>query len=303
MRTCGLGSRNSRKCSHTGKTDFRPMNGKLLLNAVRVLRMSNSAWSQASTARIPVRYYASAPKRFYKKTSVLSGDGGYEVVLDHRKLKTPKGTPFVVRSEPLAIAVATEFDAQKENIERSRMHISALCFTAIDNPNNLSKLDMVNYLLNFIGTDTVLFQYDDEKDLHDLQVNEWDPVIAWFNQRYETNLQKTMNITPPQISEQDKMKIAKHFQSYSLETLHGFIFAVDTLKSIVLACAVIEQMLTVEKAVALARLEEEYQLKFWGRVEWAHDLSQQELQARLAAAVLFVHLNCSENFVKQKLIL
>lgn len=77
----------------------------------------------------------------------------------------------------------------------------------------------------------------------------------------------------------------------------------DTLKSIILACAVIEQMLPVEKAVALARLEEEYQLKFWGRVEWAHDLSQQELQARLAAAVLYVHLNCSDSFVKEKLIL
>lgn len=118
------------------------------------------------------------------------------------------------------------------------------------------------------------------------------------------------------------MKIAKHFQSFSLETLHGecnnslcmqlfnwfyscagYVFAVDTLKSIVLACAVIEQQITVEKAVALARLEEEYQLKFWGRVEWAHDLSQQELQARLAAAVLFVHFNCSEHFVKEKSIL
>ncbi|KAH8269283.1 hypothetical protein KR018_001310, partial [Drosophila ironensis] len=246
---------------------------------------------------------ATPPKRFYQKTSVLSTDAGFEVVLDHRKLKTPKGTPFTVRSEPLAIAVATEFDAQKEHIERSRMHLSALCFTAIDNPNNFNKLDMVNYLLNFIATDTVLFQYDDEKDLQDLQQNEWDPVIEWFNQRFETNLQKTMNITPPQVSQEDKMKIAKHFQSYSLETLHGYIFAVDTLKSIILACAVIEQMLPVEKAVTLARLEEEYQLKFWGRVEWAHDLSQQDLQARLSAAVLYVHLNCSENFVKEKLIL
>ncbi|XP_017134444.1 ATP synthase mitochondrial F1 complex assembly factor 2 [Drosophila elegans] len=279
------------------------MNGKLMLGVIRALRVSTCRQWQAPAAGITVRHYASPPKRFYKKTSVLSGDGGYEVVLDHRKLKTPKGSPFVVRSEPLAIAVATEFDAQKEHIERSRMHLSALCFTAIDNPNQLSKLDMVNYLLNFIATDTVLFQYDDETDLQDLQVNEWDPVIAWFNQRFETNLQKTMDITPPQVSEQDKMRIAKHLQSYSLETLHGFIFAVDTLKSIILACAVIEQMLTVEKAVALARLEEEYQLKFWGRVEWAHDLSQQELQSRLAAAVLFVHLNCSENFVKQKLIL
>lgn len=103
---------------------------------------------------------AAPPKRFYKTTNVLSTDSGYEVTLDHRKLKTPNGTLFTVKSEPLAIAVATEFDAQKEHIERSRMHISALCFTAIDNPNKLTKPDMVNYLLNFIATDTVLFQYD-----------------------------------------------------------------------------------------------------------------------------------------------
>lgn len=76
----------------------------------------------------------------------------------------------------------------------------------------------------------------------------------------------------------------------------------DTLKSVLLALAAIDQRISVVKAAALSRLEEEYQAKFWGRVEWAHDLSQQELQARLAAAVLFVHLNRSEHFVKEKLI-
>lgn len=107
-----------------------------------------------------VYFAASQPKRFYKQTNVLSTDAGYEVTLDHRKLKTPNGTLFTVKSEPLAIAVAAEFDSQKEHIERSRMHISALCFTAIDNPNRLTKTDIVNYLLNFVATDTVLFQYD-----------------------------------------------------------------------------------------------------------------------------------------------
>ncbi|XP_023166249.1 ATP synthase mitochondrial F1 complex assembly factor 2 [Drosophila hydei] len=278
------------------------MNKQLITNSIRILRIGSGIKYQAPVLTT-VRQYATPPKRFYKSTNVISTDAGYEVTLDHRKLKTPNGTLFTVKSEPLAIAVATEFDAQKEHIERSRMHISALCFTAIDNPNKLTKPDMVNYLLNFIPTDTVLFQYDNEQDLQELQHNEWDPVIDWFNQRFETNLQKTMNITPPQVSSEDKMKIAKHFHSYNLETLHGYIFAVDTLKSIVLACAVIEQKITVEKAVALSRLEEEYQLKFWGRVEWAHDFSQQELQARLAASVLFVHLNCSENLIKQKSIL
>lgn len=63
-------------------------------------------------------------KRFYKKTGVLyAGDGTYEVTLDNRKLKTPSGTPLVLKSEPLAVAVAAEWDAQKDKIERSTMHL------------------------------------------------------------------------------------------------------------------------------------------------------------------------------------
>jgi ATP synthase F1 complex assembly factor 2 len=58
--------------------------------------------------------------------------------------------------------------------------------------------------------------------------------------------------------------------------------------------------LTPEKAVLLSRLEEEFQLGHWGRVEWAHDLSQQDLQARLSAAIFFVHCNSFSHFVKTK---
>lgn len=65
----------------------------------------------------------------------------------------------------------------------------------------------------------------------------------------------------------------------------------DSLKSVVLTLACIERFLTPEKAVLLSRLEEEYQTGHWGRVEWAHDLSQQDLQARLSAVVLFVYFN------------
>ena len=43
-----------------------------------------------------------------------------------------------------------------------------------------------------------------------------------------------------------------------------------------------------------------FQSGHWGRVEWAHDLSQQETQARLAAAVLFIHMNSSSTFVQSK---
>jgi len=67
---------------------------------------------------------ASGPKKFYKSSSVLyNGNNQYEITLDNRKLKTPNGGQFVVRSEPLAIAIAAEWNAQKENIDRSKMHL------------------------------------------------------------------------------------------------------------------------------------------------------------------------------------
>ena len=62
------------------------------------------------------------------------------------------------------------------------------------------------------------------------------------------------------------------------------------------------RFVTVEQAVKLSRLEEEFQINHWGRVEWSHDLNQQDLQARLAAAVLFIHLNTSEYLIKEKLV-
>lgn len=97
------------------------------------------------------------------------------------------------------------------------------------------------------------------------------------------------------------MNISNYLNSYDLEALHGFTYAVDTLKSIILTFALIKQHISVEKAVLLSRLEEEYQMEHWGRVEWAHDLSQQELQARLAAATLFICCKSSSNLIKQKL--
>ena len=46
-----------------------------------------------------------------------------------------------------------------------------------------------------------------------------------------------------------------------------------------------------DQAVRLSRLEEDFQTKYWGRIEWAHDIAQHDLQARVAAAIFFIHVN------------
>ncbi|KAJ1524009.1 hypothetical protein ONE63_010552 [Megalurothrips usitatus] len=276
----------------------------VLQTAVPSSRQGNAALSQTSF-HIVVRHYAAPPKRFYKHTGVLTCDGQFEVTLDQRKLKTPQGSVFRVKSEPLALAVAQEWDAQKDRINQATMHLSSLCNTAIDNPNHINKFDAVQGILSFLETDTVLFQSADvdnpnAKELYDVQVREWNPIIEWFNERFGVDLVASRDIIGPTVNDDAKGKIQRHLLSYNDWAIHGFCFAVETLKSVILALACVERFIPVEKAVLLTRLEEEYQSGFWGRVEWAHDLSQQQMQGRVAAAVLFIHLNSSSVAVRQK---
>ncbi|GAB0091612.1 ATP synthase mitochondrial F1 complex assembly factor 2 [Sergentomyia squamirostris] len=245
------------------------------------------------------RSYATV-KKFFKSATLQTSNGKYEIALDQKKLKTPGGKIFQVTSEPLANAVAAEWNLQRENIDRSTMHLTSLLNTAQDNPNGLTKIDLTNYLVNYLPTDTVLFQSEKEDELASVQANEWDPVILWFNKQFQADLRKSNDLSSPQLSATTRMNVSKYLLSHDESSLHAITFSVDSLKSVILTLAILHRMLSTEKAVYLSRLEEEFQLGFWGRVEWAHDSSQQELQSRVSAAILLVHLTSTTTSLKIK---
>lgn len=58
-------------------------------------------------------------------------DGLYEINLDRKKLKTPAGKLFTVPNEALAIAVATEWDMQKDTLKFYTMHLVRLSGTVV----------------------------------------------------------------------------------------------------------------------------------------------------------------------------
>lgn len=155
--------------------------------------------------------------------------------------------------------------------------------------------------MNFPFDFVFRFFFKDVEELYKHQMAEWYPILKWFNERFDADIKKSDDISQPTISPKTKMNISKHLLSYSDATMHGFMYATDTLKSLILTLACVDKWISVEKAVELSRLEEEFQLKFWQRVEWAHDLAQQDTQARLAASILFIHFNSFEHIVKEKM--
>ena len=55
-------------------------------------------------------------------------------------------------------------------------------------------------------------------------------------------------------------KLTQHMISRRHEALFGFVFAVESLKSVILTLAVMDGKLGVEEAVHLSRLEVDYQV-------------------------------------------
>jgi len=72
------------------------------------------------------------PKRFYKAVDVAVADGGFQVHLDGRPVRTPGGKVLTLPTRALAELIAEEWAAQDEIIEFARMHAARLANTAID---------------------------------------------------------------------------------------------------------------------------------------------------------------------------
>lgn len=242
-------------------------------------------------------------KKFYQDVSISQGEGGlFEINLDRRKLKTPGGKLFTVPNEALAIAVATEWDAQQDTLKFYAMHMTTLCNTALDNPTQRDKKAMITAALKYLETDTICYRVDDPPALVELQKNGWDPVMEWIEKRYNVVIGSSSNIMGPQIPDETKETFHQHLQSYNFWALTGLEYVITQLKSVILSFGMIDRYLTVEQAVLLSRLEEEYQIQRWGNVEWAHDYDMFELQARTAAGALFVQLASESSTVKRKLL-
>ncbi|XP_019397481.1 PREDICTED: ATP synthase mitochondrial F1 complex assembly factor 2 [Crocodylus porosus] len=261
-------------------------------------------WLLRAPPRRLARGYAppAERKRFYKRVGISRGEGGFEINLDQRKLRTPQAKLFTVPSEALAVAVATEWDAQRDTIRLYTMHLTTLCNTALDNPTQRDKTQLIQAAIKFLETDTICYRVEEPATLVELQRNQWDPMIEWAEKRYNVTIGSSTSITGPTIPVSTSETFSSHLASYNMWALQGIEYMINQLKSFILSMGLIDRRITVEEAVLLSRLEEEYQIQRWGKVEWAHDFDLHELRARTAAGVLFAHLCLESSTVKHKLL-
>ncbi len=108
----------------------------------------------------------------------------YGITLDSRLMKTPLGTTLAVPSLTLAVAIASEWDAQNETIKPAQMPLMTLTCTALDQFAIPAVRDhTIEELLKYLRNDNTCYWADPTEDrvLHRLQVKNWEKLHKWVS--------------------------------------------------------------------------------------------------------------------------
>eukprot|EP01102_Stenamoeba_stenopodia_P012608 TRINITY_DN4002_c0_g1_i1.p1 TRINITY_DN4002_c0_g1~~TRINITY_DN4002_c0_g1_i1.p1 ORF type:complete len:366 (+),score=83.17 TRINITY_DN4002_c0_g1_i1:42-1100(+) len=220
------------------------------------------------------------------------GKDEWVVLLDGRALRTPKNNRFVIPSRVLALAIAAEWDAQKEKIQPKRMPLMSIATTAIDHLPE-TRMTVIGNLLMLLGADTLLYRaHESEKGLKELQEKLHDPILKWFQETHNCRValipEGSFKTVPQPEDTISKLRWFLHSQDeWSLASLD---VVANQAKSLILALALQSGAITSKEAVLASRAEEDHQITQWGEVMAGHDLDKVGATINISSASTFIKL-------------
>jgi len=223
-------------------------------------------------------------KRFYKTVTVE----GRSVLLDGKRLKTPRGEDPALPSAGLAQAVAEEWRAQGEDIVPAAMPLTKLANTAIDGivPR---REEVIAEITSFARHDHLCYRTNKPAELAARQDAAWDPLLDWAAERFGAPLHTARGVTSIAQPAPSLAALRRAVEAYDPFVLAALHVATSITGSLVLGLAVAERRLGAAEAFALSQVDERFQAEKWG--EDAEALARaRHLAAELDAAARFMDL-------------
>ena len=234
---------------------------------------------------------AAKPRRFYKTAEAAAADGGHGIALDGKPVRTPAGRPLAVPGPALAGAIAEEWAAQGEIIDRETMPLTRLACTALDLVPE-RRADIVAEVAAYAETDLVCYRTDEPPALARRQAAAWQPLIDWAAERHGAHLAVTSSITPIAQAPAALEALRNAVAGEDDFALAGLGLATRSFGSLVIALAMRGGRLDARDAADASLVDERYQLERWGEdaelaarcARIARDAADAERLFRLLAA-------------------
>jgi chaperone required for assembly of F1-ATPase len=227
-------------------------------------------------------------KRVYKEATTRPGMGGWGVALDGRPMRTPGRNELILPSQPLAAAIAAEWESQEGELRPASMPLTRLAATAIDR-TAVQRDQVIAEVANYAGTDLVCYRADHQPLLAARQQSVWQPLVDWAMLRYDAGLAVTSGVIPTRQSAAALKAFAAAVAALDDFRLTALYTLTAACGSLVIALALLEGRLDAATAFEASQLDETFQIEAWGEDAEAAD-RRRALAADIVAAARFVAL-------------
>ena len=203
-------------------------------------------------------------KRFYKAAATGEREGGWQVLLDGRAVKTVGGRAQIVPTRELAEALAAEWAAQGEEIDPAGFVLRDMADYALDvvgpDPDQA-----IRELVPYGETDTLCYRAEEGDSLRREQDIVWEPLLTAVEARLGVRFERIGGIMHrPQPAEtlariEAVLREQDNFGLAALRNLAGLA------ASLTLGLAALEPGTEADELWTAANLEEDWQAERWGR--------------------------------------
>lgn len=202
-------------------------------------------------------------KRFWKIAEPVPAEGGWEIALDRKKVRTPASRALLVGSKRLADAIAEEWNEAGETVDPRAMRLTGLANAAIDRiaPD---PAPFAAGLAAYGESDLACYRAASPPELAGLQQESWDALLGWARRRYDVDFQTTSGITHVAQPEATIARLGHAVAALDPFELAGLSPLVTIGGSLVAALALFEGQMGVEAAWAAVTIDDAWQAGQWG---------------------------------------
>lgn len=198
-------------------------------------------------------------KRFWQAVAVEGG----EVRLDGRPVRTPGRAPLVIPCPPLAEAIADEWRAVEGEIDPRAMPLTGLANAAIDlvEPDRLA---FAAQLAKYGETDLLAYRAESPPGLIARQAAEWDPLLAWVQQRYDVHVEVAAGVMHRPQPAATVVRLRDATVALGAFELAALSPLVTIGGSLIAGLALVERAFDADQLWAVVNLDELWQEEMWG---------------------------------------
>lgn len=223
------------------------------------------------------------PKRFYKDVQVSDQN---QILLDGRVVKTPLKATLQLPNHGLAEAVAAEWAAQTDVINPALMTLTRLANTAIDRAAS-ERAHIVNEIVQYAGSDLVLYRASQPEKLLELQTRHWDPVLTWSQAVLNAKFQPATGLVHKAQDEAALSAFRVAVESSDAWRLTTLYLLTTLIGSALLALLLEREAARPDEIWAAAHVDEDFQASQWGE-DWEAKLRRDARRREFDGLVQFL---------------